>query len=224
MLALVTGDMLEMLAILQGMNQRGRAQCVLPQLGELRDIPINGRDCVLLITGSGMQNAMQALTALFARYQKLEGILSFGLAGTFSGLPVGSIGRTHTALCDSACYPHCKATLPAEQAPTLQIAYGPEHLGLDPLPSDCHTLRTLTIENTENTQLLQIGARHEADIESTEAYALAFLCNQYSVPLLDMRIVCGEAGQRAAQYNVFAREFARLGTLARQLFLTPARW
>lgn len=178
---------------------------------------LDRKEVGLLITGPGMINTAQALTALIESMRPSL-IVHSGCAGVFdgSGLALGDIGIAtretdiHTGL--ESVNPICPDPLPfslldgsggipgryeldtrlSEEAQTLLS----EALGHRGIRMACGPFITVSTITTSDQRARELEAAHAPIMEAMEGAAAAHLARFYRIPLLEIRCAANRVGRR----------------------------
>lgn len=188
-------------------------------------------------TGIGPVNAAFGLGMALARHQVL-GVLNLGLAGGFDPerLPLGSLAAAASetwpefGLHGETGLDPAGLKLAQAHAPTgpifgrieLEPANAASAMGLQ-LPSSWPTAHGLTVAGVSGcaTRAREMRARHAADMESMEGFALALGCLRTGLPFLEIRSISNVVGQRPPHGWDMPLALQALESAARTI-LTPA--
>lgn len=236
-LVIATATPLEMKAVLAGFNGRGRICCGLPAQGETCSLPVNDRDCLLLVTGVGPVNAALSLGRALGAHPGIRGVLNLGVAGTFDILkaPLGcAVLATNEAwpeyglAGDEGTDPNGIA-FPQAQGPEGpvwdRIPIAPERLFDNwrlAAPTTVRAGASVTVAGVSGTaaRAATLRKRYGALMENMEGFSLALGCLHHGLPFAEVRTISNIVGSRAAEDWALDGALAALGTLARELFAT----
>lgn len=214
--------------------------------GAVAPMSAHGRGVLGCVSGLGVINASLALGAALTRGD-VQGVVCLGVAGSFDlfAHPLGAVrlvdrevwpeyGLLATGWCsaDAAALgfalgqAHCSTTGPnGETALWDSVAWEAEaalrRLGLCLGPWT--TAKSLTVSGVtadpERAELLR--ARHQADLENMEGFALAYGCAVAGVPFLELRAVSNAVGARPPVSWDLPGALAGLSQAALRLFAGP---
>ncbi len=236
-LVIATATTREMKAVLTGFNGRGRVGCALPAPGEVCPSPVNGRNCLLLVTGVGPVNAALSLGRVLGAHRGVRGVMNLGVAGTFDVLraPLGSavlasaeVWPEYGLAGDDGVDPHGIA-FPQAEGPAGPVW---DRIDLAPatlfeqwhlaVPAAARSGVSLTVAGVSGTpsRAQAVCRRHAALMENMEGFALALGCLRHDLPFAEARTMSNIVGSRAAEDWALEGALDALGALARELFLT----
>ncbi len=236
-LVIATATTREMKAVLTGFNGRGRVGCALPAPGEACPSPVNGRNCLLVVTGVGPVNAALSMGRVLGAHRGVRGVLNLGVAGTFDVLraPLGSavlasaeVWPEYGLAGDHGVDPRGIA-FPQAEGPAgpvwdridiaPEVLSGQWHLSL---PAGARNGVSLTVAGVSGTpgRADAMRRRHAPLMENMEGFALALACLRHGLPFAEARTISNIVGSRAAEDWALEGALDALGVLARELFLT----
>lgn len=236
-LLITTATSKEMRAVLTGFNGRGRVGCVMPAEGVPSSSPVNGYDCLLLITGIAPINAAFHLGRTLATYPRIKAVLNFGIAGSFDleKAPLGS-----SVLVEHEIWP--EFGLATEQGISAEALRFPLHedagqaqatvwntIALNPIeqlnalelrkPKRCLYGDSLTVSGVSGyPERAEALHHHGALIENMEGFALALGCIKAGVSFLECRTISNKVGSRSAVDWALDDALTALGSTARAFF------
>lgn len=238
-LAIVTATAKEMKAILAAPGLcPDRPRPLPPAEGVWSQASLAGRDCYLLVTGIGIINAAWALGRLAGKADDIEGVVNFGVAGSFD-LDLLPLGAAAAVACE--IWPEYGLANENGIDPRgLGFALGKEsektpvwdRINLAPqtaaqamsleLPAGLSQSASLTVSAVTGAPELGRGLyeRYRAGMENMEGFALALGCLHARLPFLEVRTVSNLVGARPPQNWDLKLALLELGRWAGRLLTT----
>ncbi len=234
-LIITTATAKEMGAVMAGCKEQRQIRTALPTTGTAHAAQINGRQCLLAVTGVGLTNAAFTLGRLLGEQTRVAGVISLGIAGTFDteAAPLGcAVAATQETWADYGLYtrhgvaPRGIGFAQAQFADTvvwntlmLRPADVIRQLDLA-MPCHCRQGSSLTVAAASGTQKRAQAMRHahSALMENMEGFALALGCLHQAVPFLEIRTISNITGSRKAEDWCLGKALDALGQTARALF------
>lgn len=201
----------------------------------------HGREVLALATGVGMLNAGLALGRALAGAERIDGVLNLGLAGSFD---LEAHPLRAARLVTAETWPEYgllfSGAVDADaRALRLPLCGGGEaavwdRLELDPAGAlarmglaapDVPGATSLTVSGVSADAELarRRRARHGADLENMEGFALAYGAGQAGLPFAQLRVVCNAVGSRPPERWDIPGALTALGRAACGLLAqTPA--
>ncbi|MBU1228563.1 MAG: futalosine hydrolase [Proteobacteria bacterium] len=219
----------------------GAAQLKGPPQGAVVSALAHGREVLACVSGLGVINAGLALGAAGARGD-VSGVVCLGVAGSFDLVahPVGSarlvekeIWPEYGLLASGWCSADATAlgfALGQARGPGSgaavwdRVAWDADaalrRLGLCPGPWVRAKSLTVSGVTADHERAASMLARHHADLENMEGFALAYGCALAGLPFVELRAVSNAVGARPPVSWDLPGALAALGQAA-QLLLTP---
>ncbi len=214
--------------------------------GAVVPLQAHGREVLACVSGLGVINASLALGAALARGD-VDGVVNLGVAGSFdcAAHPLGAVrlvgqeiwpeyGLLATGWCsaDAAALGFALGRAhksSGEQGPDALIwdsvawdsSASLARLGLCPGPWG--TARSLTVSGVtaDPERAALLCARHHADLENMEGFALAYGCAAAGVPFVELRVVSNAVGARPPESWDLPGALKALRQAAQRLLARP---
>lgn len=158
---------------------------------------LDGRDCIICITGIGKVNSAYAMTLLAERYPQVEAVLNIGIAGAYPETDLALfdiVGATKEVYADEGLL--CRYNFIDLSALRLPVYKLGDKVFFNELPVKAIDAQIkqggfATVSSCAGTHELGVLRRRLFDCvcENMEGSAIAHICLQYNKPFYELRCI-----------------------------------